>query len=133
MINMVRRNRTAPKRIQNAYKINAALYNDAVCVECEKLCKSMYEDIEAALFIWFLNACAKGVPVSGLILVEQARASTFVLKHDFTPGTSWLQRLKDRHGITCKSIAGEAASVDDTLLQTWLDKNLSRISTTYAD
>lgn len=89
--------------------------------------------MEAALFIWSLNACPKGVLVSGPILAQQARDLTFVLKHDFMSGTCWLQRLKDRHSITRKSISGEAASVDNTLLQAWLDKNLNRISTTYAD
>ncbi|KAM7298913.1 hypothetical protein ISCGN_019480 [Ixodes scapularis] len=62
--------------------------------DCKKQCKSMYEDMEAALLIWSLNACPKGGLVSGPILAEQARDLTFVLKHGFTPGTCWLQRLK---------------------------------------
>ncbi|CAN7988243.1 unnamed protein product [Ixodes pacificus] len=50
----------------------------------------MYEDVQAALFKWFLDARAKGVPISSSILTDKARNL---------------------------GIVGEAASVDDTVLQ----------------
>ncbi|EEC14971.1 centromere protein B, putative [Ixodes scapularis] len=91
--------------IKNADKIDAALDNDAACADRKKLRKSMCEEVEAALFKWFLDARAKGIPISGSILTDKARNL---------------------------GIVGEAASVDDTVLQAWLDKHFDRILATYA-
>ncbi|KAG0413921.1 hypothetical protein HPB47_008923 [Ixodes persulcatus] len=115
---------------RNADKIDAALDNDAACANRKKLRKTMCEDGEAALFKWFLDARVKGVPINGPILIDKARNLRFIFGHDLSPGTGWLQRFKDRHSITCKSIVGKAPSVDDTVLQAWLDKHLEQIFAT---
>ncbi|KAG0410877.1 hypothetical protein HPB47_012008 [Ixodes persulcatus] len=98
--------------IKNGDKIDAALNDDAGSINQKKLHKpSLYNNVEEALYRWFVDARAKAVPKSSQILLEKARNLGFVLKHDnFEPGSGWLQCFKDRHSITCKHIVGEAAS-----------------------
>ncbi|KAG0420918.1 hypothetical protein HPB47_003177 [Ixodes persulcatus] len=80
--------------IKNADKIDAALDNDAACADRNKLCKPMYEDVEAALLKWFPDVRAKSIPISGPILTDKAHNLGFIFGHDFTPGTGWLQRFQ---------------------------------------
>lgn len=79
--------------IKNADKTDAALADDAACANRKNIRKQMYENVEAALFKWFLDARAKDIPISGPILIDKAHNLGFILGHDFMPGYGWLQRL----------------------------------------
>ncbi|KAH7974433.1 hypothetical protein HPB49_015490 [Dermacentor silvarum] len=104
--------------IKNASNIDAVLDDDIGSGERKRIRAATYGDVEAALYKWFVDARAKNVPLNGLILLAQAKLLGFALGHEnFNPGNGWLQRFKDRHGITCKSIVGEAAFVDKDGLQ----------------
>lgn len=45
----------------------------------------------------------------------------------------WIQRFKDRHGITCTVVSGESGEVDDTAVQAWLNINLETMFTAHSD
>ncbi|XP_037555117.1 tigger transposable element-derived protein 6 [Dermacentor silvarum] len=120
--------------IKNASNIDAVLDDDIGSGERKRIRAATYGDVEAALYKWFVDARAKNVPLNGLILLAQAKLLGFALGHEnFNPGNGWLQRFKDRHGITCKSIVGEAAFVDKDGLQRWIVKHRSRILETYTE
>lgn len=120
--------------IKNASKIDAVLDDDVGSGERKRIRAATYGDVEAALYKWFVDARAKNVPLNGPILLAQAKRLGFALgRENFNPGNGWLQRFKDRHGITCKSIVGEAASVDEDGLQRWMVKHRSRILETYTE
>ena len=36
-----------------------------------KTLKESFEDVERATFLWFLQECSRGTPISGLILAEK--------------------------------------------------------------
>ncbi|XP_066978569.1 tigger transposable element-derived protein 4-like [Macrobrachium rosenbergii] len=58
------------------------------------------EDIEAALYSWYRQAVASGVPVSGSVLCSKALAFASKLGHtDFKATHGWLDRFKKRKNI----------------------------------
>lgn len=72
------------------------------------------------------------MPVSGPILQAKARSFANLLGHDsFNPLNGWIQRFKDRHGISCRVISEESAQVDDSAVQAWLNINIETILAKY--
>lgn len=58
----------------------------------------------------------------------KARDFRFALGHDdYKSGTRWLQPFKERCGIMCKNIAGDAVFTDDEPPQEWIYKISDRI------
>lgn len=93
-----------------------------------------YEDVDAALYKWFCEVRTQNVLVSGPML--QAKAGSFgtLLGIDgFNPLNGWIQRFKDRHGISCRVISGESAEVDDSAVQAWLNVNIETMLSKYAE
>ena len=74
-----------------------------------------FDDVENAILKWFSNVRDQNVPVSGPILL--AKAAEFARKlniENFKASSGWLERFKERNGITFKKVCGEAKSVDTT-------------------
>ena len=69
------------------------------------------ENLERALYTWFVQMRQQGVPVSGPVLREKALsyAKEMDIK-DFIASNGWFDRWKSRHGVAFKAIAGEAQS-----------------------
>ena len=81
-----------------------------------------FDDVESAILKWFSNVREQNVPVSGPILL--AKAEEFAKKlevENFKASTGWLERFKERNGITFKKVFGEAKSVDtaSTVMTEW--------------
>ena len=57
------------------------------------------DDVDAALYTWFVNARARDVPITSAILEEKANLFASVLEKDFKAKNGWLCRWKTRHGI----------------------------------
>jgi hypothetical protein len=94
---------------------------------------SAYADVEEALLRWFTQARAKGVAVSGPILTMQAWKFADALGFaDFQGSSGWLDRFKQRHGITGKCITGESAAVSEDMTSEWVTSSLPRILKQYA-
>ena len=89
---------------------------------------SMYTDVEEALLRWFTHARTNAVAVSGPVLIAQARKFADALGYsDFQCSAGWLDRLKQRHGISGKCITGESAAVSEDLTSVWLTSSLPKI------
>ena len=59
-----------------------------------------HSDIKEALMMWFTQARALNLPVSGPILQIKARELALAMGYsDFSCSTGWLERFKSRHGI----------------------------------
>lgn len=81
-----------------------------------------YVDLEKALFIWFQQKRAAGLPISGDMLKAKAidlAKTTMSITADFKASSGWLQGFKDRHGITGRNICGESKAVNDVTVQHW--------------
>lgn len=76
------------------------------------------------------------MPVSGPMLQAEARCFGNILEHnDFhlNPLNGWIQRFKDRHGITCKVVSGGAGEANDSSIQAWLNVDVEAILSVHAD
>ena len=90
-------------------------------------------DVDNALFMWFKQARAINATVSGPVMQTKAELIAAELGVvDFKASSGWLTRFKRRHGIVYKSVCGEAASVDETVVSDWQGTVLSGLLQNYA-
>nr|XP_002735168.1 PREDICTED: tigger transposable element-derived protein 6-like [Saccoglossus kowalevskii] len=94
---------------------------------------SAVDDVEQALLKWFTSARSMNVPISGPILQAKAEDLGQRMNHsEFKASNGWLERFKSRHGITFKSVCGEAASVSDDMVDDWVMLTLPGLIDGYA-
>ncbi|KAH8009787.1 hypothetical protein HPB51_019346 [Rhipicephalus microplus] len=112
---------------KNKDKLRQQLQQDSSSLSRKKIRTSKYEDVDAALFRLFREVRAQSIPVSGPMLQQKAKCLGALLGHDdFNPLNGWIQRFKDRHGISCKVVCGESGAVDDESIEVWLRLNLEK-------
>ncbi|KAH7979922.1 hypothetical protein HPB49_011960 [Dermacentor silvarum] len=72
---------------KNASKIDAVLDDDVGSGERKQIRTATYDDVEAVLYKWLVDAHTKNVPLSGPILLAKAGSLGVVLGHDnLNPG-----------------------------------------------
>uniref|UniRef100_A0A224Z9W5 Tick transposon n=1 Tax=Rhipicephalus zambeziensis TaxID=60191 RepID=A0A224Z9W5_9ACAR len=99
----------------------------------KKLTPSAHEDLEKALYTWFLDMRAKKMPISGSVLQQKALNYACILGiEDFVASTGWLTRFKARHDIVGKVLCGESAASDANGAATWASSALPDILKDYA-
>ncbi|XP_045117287.1 tigger transposable element-derived protein 2-like [Portunus trituberculatus] len=71
-------------------------------------------DLDSALIQWFKLLRAGNVPVSGEMIMAQAKIfhAELDLQYDCKYSQGWLQKFKTRHGITLHRICGEKSIAD---------------------
>jgi hypothetical protein len=77
--------------------------------------------LDKALYTWFVQQRAEGVPVSGTIMKFQAEKFSNDLNGttEFKASQGWLSRFKARHGIGAVNISGEMRSADRAACDTY--------------
>ena len=70
------------------------------------------EQLDKALYAWFIQQRSTGTPISGPLLQEKAKhfsmqLNTEMADREFKASTGWLEKFKARHGIRNLSIQGE--------------------------
>ena len=91
-----------------------------------------YDKLDQAVYKYFLNVRSQNIPVSGPMLKEKAMAYARQLQiADFKGSDGWLDRWKTRHGITFKTIAGEASSCTPEMTASWEQTTLPTILSSY--
>ena len=93
----------------------------------KKMKLSNQEDLEEALFQWFQQARAMNVPVTGPVLIEKAAEIAPLLKDNFIPTPSWVEKFKQRRGIVFRVISGEAAAAPKEVANNWASDALQKI------
>jgi hypothetical protein len=69
--------------------------------------ESTYSKLKSALFAWYQQARASGVPVDGTILWEKSlKIAATVEIENVSASNSWISRFKQRHGLVFKKLAG---------------------------
>jgi len=73
---------------------------------------STFEDLDAAMLIWFNQKRAEGIPISGQMCIEAAKTfhENLGIKESFNASSGWMTRFKQRHGIRQLTIQGERLS-----------------------
>lgn len=111
--------------------IMAALQNGARA-QHRTVATPVYEDIDKALFQWFLDKRANKLPLSGSLLQQKAIDFACMLGHDnFKASAGWLSRFKARHCIVAKVLSGESASVDAEAASSWVQESFEEILLEY--
>ncbi|XP_042147493.1 tigger transposable element-derived protein 6-like [Ixodes scapularis] len=91
-----------------------------------------FDRVEKALYAWFLDIRARNLPVSGPMLQQKAKDFAFLLDvQDFSGGSGWLQRFKERYDIVGKVVAGESRAVDNESVKKWIAENCPAITEQY--
>lgn len=74
------------------------------------------EALDTALYMWFIQKRAEGIPLSGPIVAEKAILFNQKLNGDpsFKASSGWLDNFKNRHGIRELNIEGEKLSAAST-------------------
>jgi len=85
-----------------------------------------YADIDSAVDTWFfqtINNC--NVVIGGPEIREQALKFAVFLQHpEFTASAGWLDKFRERHHISFKTIVGEAGLVDKSVTDHYLSEVL---------
>ncbi|XP_066021466.1 tigger transposable element-derived protein 4-like [Pocillopora verrucosa] len=99
---------TLSTRLKSKDKIVKA-FEGGTSSKTQKLKPCGNENLERALYTWFVQIRRQGVPVSGPVLREKALsyAKEMDIK-DFIASNSWFDQWKSRHGVAFKAIASEA-------------------------
>ena len=91
------------------------------------------DELDQAVYKYFLNLRSQNIPVSGPILKEKAMAYARQLNiSDFKGSDGWLDRWKARHNITFKTVAGEAKSCTPEMTASWEQTILPTILSNYS-
>uniref|UniRef100_A0A5S6QXX0 HTH CENPB-type domain-containing protein n=1 Tax=Trichuris muris TaxID=70415 RepID=A0A5S6QXX0_TRIMR len=83
------------KRQKDTILSYAKKTEEAICSDRKIMRTSRFEEMEEALYVWFLHNRTVGNPV----IMRESRG--------------WLEKFKKRHGIRCHTINGEKLSADE--------------------
>lgn len=85
--------------------------------------------MERALYKWFIKLREQNIPVSGIMLQEEAKI--FQKKIDetstFVASSGWLNRFKQCYGIRLLKISGENLSFQPELVNPFIEKLRNKI------
>ena len=91
----------------------------------KKMRTAQHADVEEALFQWFKNVCDQNIPISGPTLAAKTDDLAIRFGHtDFTTNHNWVERFNQRRGIVSRSINGESAAVDETVVEDYVSTTL---------
>lgn len=89
-------------------------------------------DLDKAALIWFTQQRNENKIVTGPVFKLKIEGFARQLGYqDFKCSNGWLHRFKQRHGINHGAIIGEAADVNLTVTEEWLDKVWIKVKSGY--
>ena len=92
-----------------------------------------YQKLEETLDLWFKEARATDIIISGPIICNEAETLAKLMGHPELQGNSgWLDRFKTWHSYTFRTIVGEAHAVKDAMVATWQNATLPNLLSSYA-
>nr|XP_037285031.1 tigger transposable element-derived protein 4-like [Rhipicephalus microplus] len=87
--------------------------------------------MENVLLAWIQPARSVNLPVNGVVLKAKAEEIALRMNIEFACSDGWLDRFRKRHGLVFRSIAGEAAAVDEVTCNDWRLTKLKEILQDY--
>ena len=112
---------TLSKIIQNKDSIISD--NNENITDRKRKRKSDFPEVDLALYEWLQDKRSQRIPISGPIL--KAKAELFARNfhyNDWKCNDGWLQRWKDRYGISARVLSGEANHVNLSIVENRLDQ-----------
>lgn len=103
-------------------------------LKTKRLRESKHSDIDRSLHEWFKCQRSKNVPLTGPILRQKANEFAALMgKEYFQCSEGWINRFRARHNIVFGKIVGEAASVPDGVVESWIQTVFKEIRKGYSD
>jgi len=89
----------------------------------KKMKQSTFPDLDKALSEWFRKVRGKNIPVSGPLLQEKALYFAQELGYEnFKASNGFVEKFKERQGITGQAVCGEEKSIDPDIVKTWSER-----------
>lgn len=86
----------------------------------KKIRAAKFEDVDKAVFKWFQEVRSRNIPINGPLIREKALELSKLYGHnEFQASVGWLNRFRDRFGISFKIICGEEKSVPLEKVNEW--------------
>ena len=84
---------------------------------------STFEDVNNALYDWYLIACSKNIYLGGPQLVEKAKQIAERLgRPEFKGSNGWLAKWKARYNIRQFKVCGESGDVRGETVESWKER-----------
>ncbi|XP_006147685.1 jerky protein homolog-like [Tupaia chinensis] len=109
-------------------------YSDSDNQELMKNRKTLHraknEDLDRVLIEWIRQQRSKDMPLTGLLVMKQARIyhEELNIEGECEYSEGWLQKFKKRHGIKYLKICGEKPSADHETAENYIDEFAKIIS-----
>ena len=117
------------KILQNADKYIANIENGSTL----RLVESKYQDLEEKLFEFIVDCDQKCIPLSIHLIKEKAILIKENLHvQDFAASVGWIYKFLKRYRVSSRKIVGEAKSVDQNVVNIWVQK-LPELISNYPD
>ena len=101
-------------------KIEQNIDADALGPQRKKMRTADYEEVDKAVYTWFVEMRAKNIPINGPLLCECARSfARSLVFPEFMGSTGWLHRFRERLDISHKIINGEANDAPKEGASSW--------------
>lgn len=112
------------KQSQEITTFASKLDSQEGCSQRKSMKIAAHDQLDEAVFKWFLQARSSGQPISGPLLCEKALLLNAKLggDHTFTASQGWLAKFKNRHGIRQLDIQGEKLSADTSSADNFVKK-----------
>ena len=109
-------------------------FDDATCNENQKrMNRVKFKALDDAVLLWLQEMRGKNIAINGPLLLEKATEFAHHLgETSFRASQGWLTKFKQRHGVICKVVSGEAAAVDSEVTSTWLRTTLPTLLSRYS-
>ena len=118
--------------IKNTEAIKKAYETSSFAPKTKRMRTSKFQELEAAVDLWFKEIRAQNIPISGPILMAKAdQLAEKMGTTEFKANVGWLNRFKGRHGYSFKTISGEANAVDTDVIDEWMTGSLLTILEEY--
>ena len=112
--------RTTVKGILSKKDAIEAAIKAGIPYKRKKLKPAQHSKLDDAVLIWLKQARVQNLPFGGNLIKEKAlKLAEFMHIPDFIASDGWLDNFKKRHGITFKTVQGEAGAVDLQSLLEW--------------
>ena len=119
--------------LKNKDKYKSSFETSTFGPKSKRMRTAKYEDLEQAVDIWFREARAANIPISGPIIMAKADQLAEKMGYqDFECNSGWVDRFKNRHGYHFRAIIGESKSVDPDKVDQWKKTTLPTLLADYS-
>lgn len=106
--------------IKDRHKIENQIRDGAIGPKRKKIRAAKFEDVDNAVFKWFQEVRSRNIPINGPLIREKALEFSKLFGHgNFQASVGWLNRFRERFGISFKIICGEEKSVPLDKVNEW--------------